>query len=388
MIEPHGGILIDRVVDEQKREEILYKFKHSTEILINKRNISDIEMIAEGAFSPLKGFMCRKDYEGVLEDMRLSSGIVWSLPITLDVNKEIADNIKEGNFVFLKDENDVLVAALMVEEKFEYDKKKEAILVYGTDDEKHPGVAKLYSQGDVYLGGEIFVFQLPKHKDFVKYRFTPKQTREIFETKGWKTVVGFQTRNPIHRAHEYIIKCALEIVDGVFIHPIVGQTKQDDIPAEVRIKCYEVLIDNYFPKERVVLCVNPAYMRYAGPREAIFHAIIRKNYGCTHFIVGRDHAGVGNYYGPYDAQKIFYEFKPEEIGIIPLFFENTFYCMKCGGIASSKTCPHTDNDRIIFSGTKVRKMLETGDIPPIEFTRPEIAEILVKYTKNKITYNI
>ncbi|MCX7910974.1 MAG: sulfate adenylyltransferase [Endomicrobia bacterium] len=385
MIRPHGGVLINRIVDSQKKKEILDKLNYSVKILLNKRHISDIEMIAQGAFSPLKGFMCKKDYESVLKDMRLSPGIVWSLPITLDVNKEVANNIKEGEFVFLKDEDDFLVAALKVEEKFEYDKKKEAILVYRTDDEKHPGVARLYSQGEVYLGGEIFVLQLPEHKDFVKYRFTSKQTREIFKTKNWRTVVGFQTRNPIHRAHEYIIKCALEVVDGVFIHPIVGETKQDDIPAEVRIKCYEVLIENYFPKDRVVLCVNPAYMRYAGPREAIFHAIVRKNYGCTHFIVGRDHAGVGNYYGPYDAQKIFYEFKPEELEITPLFFENTFYCMKCNGMASYKTCPHTDNDRIILSGTKVRKMLQDEEVPPVEFTRPEIANILIDYTKNKLT---
>ncbi len=388
MIKPHGGVLINRVIsEEEQKQELFEKQKFLKKLVLNEYQISDLEMIATGAFSPLEGFINSKDYKSVLETMRLSNGIVWSMPITLDIKKE--QNIKEGDEVGLYDEDNNFLGIIKVEEKYEYDKRKEVLSVFKTDDEKHPAIAKVFSQGEFYIAGKIYVVSLPKRYNFVEYRLTPAQTRKIFEQKNWQRIVAFQTRNPIHRAHEYILKCALEISDGLFLHPIVGKTKQDDIPAEVRMKCYEVLIEKYFPKDRVVLAVNPAYMRYGGPREAILHAIVRKNYGCTHIIIGRDHAGVGNYYGPYDAQKIFSEFKPEELEITPLFFENTFYCRKCGSMASSKTCPHSEQERILLSGTKVRQMLQEEEMPPVEFTRPEVAKILIEAMKKKVVeYNI
>lgn len=389
MIEPHGGKLINRIVSEEERNTLKEKVFIFKSIRLNKRQISDLEMIGIGAFSPLEGFMGKEDYENVLHNMRLSNGLVWTIPITLAVDKNEAKRFEIGEDISLLDESGIVIGILHLEEIYLYDKELEAEKVYKTKDPKHPGVNALYHQGDVLLAGPVKIISQFKHTKFPQYYLTPYECRKIFSERGWNTIVGFQTRNPIHRAHEYIQKCALEIFDGLFLHPIVGETKSDDIPADIRMKCYEVLIEKYYPKDRVILAINPAYMRYAGPREAIFHAIVRKNYGCTHFIVGRDHAGVGNYYGTYDAQKIFLEFKPEELGITPLFFEHTFYCKKCGSMASFKTCPHGAEERIILSGTQVRKMLQDEEIPPLEFTRPEIAKILIEGMKRKFTeYNI
>ncbi len=385
---PHGGRLIDRVLRGEERDEALQKARTLKTIPLNAVNIADLEMIAIGAMSPLTGLMTRDDYDSVVSDMRLHDGLVWSLPITLAVASDIADGIREGEEVALVEypassaESDGHVLAIMrVEEKFTYDCEKEAREVYKTTDTAHPGVARLMAQGSVYLGGEIWLVNRPANRTFPEYRKDPAETRRIFKERGWKTVVGFQTRNPIHRAHEYIQKCAMEIVDGLLLHPLVGETKKDDISAELRMQSYRLLLDNYYPAERVVLSVFPAAMRYAGPREAIFHALCRKNYGCTHFIVGRDHAGVGNYYGTYDAQKIFEQFSPDEIGITPLRFEHSFFCRKCDAVVTQKTCPHDREHHVVLSGTQVRQMLAKGEPPPPEFTRPEVAEILIKGIK-------
>jgi sulfate adenylyltransferase len=376
-IAPHGGTLIDRFVPEPQRAAIAASAAVLPKIPLNARQVSDLELIAIGAASPLTGFMSQDDYKSVVHKMQLANGLPWTIPITLAVTPEQAAALKPGSQAALTDETGHLLAVLTVRDTYAYDKQVEAQHIYRTTEEAHPGVAALYAQPDVLVGGDVDVLDLPAHEDFPEYYLTPAQTRAYFAQKGWRSVVGFQTRNPVHRAHEYLQKCALEMVDGLLLHPLVGQTKGDDIPADVRMKCYRVLLDNYYPLDRTLLSVNPASMRYAGPREAIFHALIRKNYGCTHFIVGRDHAGVGSYYGTYDAQKLFDEFDPAAIGIQPLKFEHTFWCRKCESMASSKTCPHSPEDRVSLSGTKVRAMLAAGEVPPMEFTRPEVAEVLI-----------
>ncbi len=378
LIAPHGGKLVDQVLRGEEREAALNKAKHLKKIAINATAISDVELIAVGAFSPLTGFMKQADYENVVTNIRLANGVVWSIPITLSVTSEIADEVKIDEEIVLTNDAGLQLALLKVEEKFTYDKTREAEFVYKTTEEAHPGVARLYKQDDVLLGGEIRLINRVPDQPFPDFRHDPVQSRRMFASRGWKKIVGFQTRNPIHRAHEYIQKCALEIVDGLFLHPLVGETKKDDIPADIRMQSYESLLRDYYPPNRTLLGVYPAAMRYAGPREAIFHAIARKNYGCSHFIVGRDHAGVGNYYGTYDAQKIFDDFKKEEIDITPLFFDHTFYCKKCGAIVSDKTCPHDQSERLILSGTQVREMLTRGEAPPPELTRPEVASILIE----------
>ncbi len=380
-VNPHGGELINRVVTGGDREEWIKKGSSLARITLNERELSDLDMIASGALSPLTGFMSSADYRSVVESMHLSNGLAWSLPITLSVKKENEARYKEGGDVALYDEKGGLIAILHLKEKFAYNKEEEAQQVYRTTDANHPGVAALYAQGDLYLAGEVTVINRVGYDDFLAYRKDPAELRQLFKEKGWKRIVGFQTRNPIHRAHEYLQKCALELVDGLLIHPLVGATKSDDVPADVRMKCYEVLLENYYPKDRTYISVFPAAMRYAGPREAIFHAIVRKNYGCTHFIVGRDHAGVGNYYGTYDAQLIFDEFEPQELGIQPMFFEHSVFCKKCEGMASSKTCPHGKEEHVFLSGTKVREMLSQGIEPPHEFSRPEVAKILIEAMK-------
>jgi sulfate adenylyltransferase len=375
-IPAHGGALVNRMLHGAKREDALQRAASLPRITLSSVAIADLEMIAVGALSPLHGFMCQADYESVVERMRLSNGLVWSIPITLPVKAEEAKSWREGQEIALCEPGNAVLGILHLKEKFTYDKAKEAANVYRTTEEAHPGVARLYAQGDLLLGGDIELLNRPSNPEFPECRHDPAETRKMFVDRGWRTVVGFQTRNPIHRAHEYIQKTAMEIVDGLLLHPLVGDTKAGDIPADVRMRSYQRILSGYYPENRVLLSVFPAAMRYAGPREAIFHAIARKNYGCTHLIVGRDHAGVGKYYGTYDAQLIFGEFEPGELGITPLFFENTFYCRKCLSMASSKTCPHGESDHLSLSGTQVRAMLEEGKSLPLEFTRPEVAEVL------------
>jgi sulfate adenylyltransferase len=382
LIEPHGGILVNRVCQGQVREYLLDQIPSMEKILLSDRKASDLEMISIGAFSPLEGFMGEDDHLSILRNNRLKNGCPWTIPITLAVSEEDEKRYVIDKDIALCDKNGRPLGVLSLEEKYGYDKEIEAETVYGTTDLAHPGVAALYESGDVLLAGRVSMVNRPDHGELTEMLLDPKETRLLFYYKGWKSVVAFQTRNPIHRAHEYIQKCALEAVDGLLVHPLVGATKDGDIPAKVRIDCYKILLKQYYPRDRVALSIFPAAMRYAGPKEAILHAIARKNYGCTHFIVGRDHAGVGKYYGTYDAQKIFDEFDPEEIGIIPLRFEHAFYCNVCDSMATTKTCPHDAESHVFLSGTRVREMLATGETPPLEFTRSEVADVLIKWQKS------
>jgi sulfate adenylyltransferase len=371
LIRPHGGYLVDRTGSRPDNVDSL------EQIPLTSRELSDLDMLASGALSPLEGFMGRDDYERVLEDMRLAKGIPWALPVCLAVDHE-----PKGDEVALTDEAGKPFAVVEVDETYEYDKEREARHAFRTTDEAHPGVARLYAQKPLYLAGKVTVFERAQSA-FPELALDPADTRAAFAERGWKRVVGFQTRNPIHRAHEYLTKGALETVDGLLIHPLVGDTKSDDVPAKTRVECYRVLLENYYPQGRVVLSSFPAAMRYAGPREAIWHAICRKNYGCSHFIVGRDHAGVGDYYGTYDAQLIFDEFEPHELDIEPMFFEHAFWCKVCGQMATPKTCPHGGDDHVFLSGTKVRELLADGELPPVEFSRPEVAEVLIEAYRSR-----
>lgn len=372
---PHGGRLIDRTVSGDEAAALRERARELPALRLSARQLSDLNLIANGAFSPLEGFMTRDEYERVVDEMRLANGAPWTIPVTLAVN--VDDAPAEGSEVALYGADGALRGTMDVREVFGYDKSREARNVYRTEEAAHPGVAAVLAQGDRLVGGTVTALA-DEQRERGPYAFTPTQTRAIFAAKGWRTIVGFQTRNPVHRAHEYIQKCALETVDGLLLHPLVGETKSDDVPADVRMRCYEALLANYYPSDRVQLATLPAAMRYAGPREAIFHALVRKNYGCTHFIVGRDHAGVGSYYGTYDAQRLFNEFAPDELGIIPLKFENSFYCRRCEAMASEKTCPHDAADHVALSGTAVRALLRAGELPPPEFSRPEVARILIE----------
>ena len=378
-IAPHGGKLIHRLVSQEGREETRRRAAGLKKVYLNRRQLSDLDLIGIGALSPLEGFMRRADYDRVVDDMRLQNGLPWSIPVTLAVTEAEAALLRDGTEIALVDEEGEMKGLLTVEEKYRYDKMREAKEVYRTADDTHPGVQALYAQGEVLVAGPVQLLERPDNSAYDPYDLIPEDTRQAFTNRAWRTIVGFQTRNPVHRAHEYIQKCALEVVDGLLLHPLVGETKQDDIPPQIRMRCYQVLLDGYYPKDRVILGVLPAAMRYAGPREAIFHALIRKNYGCTHFIVGRDHAGVGNYYGTFDAHMIFRAFSVEELGITPLFFDNAFYCRRCHGMATTKTCPHGPEERVSLSGTKVREMLHRVELPPAEYSRTEVAEILVQW---------
>ena len=377
LISPHGGTLVNREVKGAERERLVEAAGGMPALRLGARAASDLELIATGAYSPLEGFLGEADYLSVRDRMRLASGTAWSLPVTLSVTKDEAGRLGVGRDVALY-EGGHLLGVLHLAEKYARDKVREAELVYRTTDEAHPGVRALYGEGEWLLGGRVSLVNRTAGVAFREYRKDPAETRELFRQRGWRRVVAFQTRNPVHRAHEYIQKCALEIADGLLLHPLVGETKPDDVPAEVRVLSYETILSHYYPAARTFLAVLPAAMRYAGPREAVFHALVRKNYGCSHFIVGRDHAGVGGYYGTYDAHHIFDEFAPEELGVTPLFFDHTFYCRACDSMASVKTCPHDAGHHVTLSGTRVRELLGAGRLPPAEFTRPEVARVLME----------
>lgn len=375
---PHGGLLVDRYVPGNEVADFTAEAQGLPSLTLTTRNLCDLELIANGGFSPLTGFMGEDDYRSVVTTMHLANGLVWTIPIYLTVDEEQARNLRPGQRLALRDSDAGIAGTLDVEEIYRVDLETEASEVFRTTETAHPGVAVLNAGGEWRVSGSVRALRRPAAEPFGGYSLVPAETRAYFAEQGWRTVVGFQTRNPVHRAHEYIQKVALEIVDGLLLHPLVGETKSDDIPADVRMRCYEVLFENYYPANRVLLSVLPASMRYAGPREAVHHALMRQNYGCTHFIVGRDHAGVGSYYGTYDAQKIFGEFEPGEIGIQPLFFEHAFYCRVCGSMATAKTCPHSAENHVFLSGTKVRAMLAAGQLPPPEFSRSEVAAILIE----------
>lgn len=382
LIAPHGGNLVNRVPDSQNAAKAQAEANSLPSITLSPREACDLEMIAIGAFSPLTGFMNSADFTRVCKEMRLANGTVWPIPVTLSPANDVADKINAGQKIALKDSKNRVLALMTVTEKFKHDKALEIPNVYRTEDDKHPGVAIVKSQGDWCLAGPIDVVNANYEPEFAEHRLSPSQTRAAFEAKGWNTIAAFQTRNPIHRSHEYLTKVALEMTDGLLIHPVVGETKSDDIPADVRMDCYKTLVEKYYAKDRTMLTVMPLAMRYAGPREAVMHTLIRKNYGISHFIVGRDHAGVGNYYGTYDAQKIFDQFDLlKDIGVTILKFEHTAWCNKCEAVVSSKTCPHGPEDKVAPSGTKVRELLKAGQRPPMEFSRPEIADILIKWAR-------
>lgn len=382
LVPPHGGELIPLIVDEKDLAAAREEASSMPVVRMTSRETSDLIMMATGAFSPLRGFMGKDDYLGVVDDMHMKDGTLWPIPITLAVAD--ASAAKVGDSVALvDDESGELMGTMVVEETYGYDKKKEAARVFGTEDAEHPGVAKIYAQGDTLVAGPVrAISELDYPERFAGYYARPAETRAIFEEQGWQTVAAFQTRNPIHRSHEYCTKIALEITDGLLIHPLVGKLKKGDIPADVRMKCYEVLLDKYYPKDRVVCRVYPMEMRYGGPREAVLHAIFRQNYGCSHLIIGRDHAGVGKYYGPFDAQKIFDTFAADELHIQPLRIDWTFFCRECESMASMKTCPHGKDSHVMISGTELRTMLSDGRMPSKEFSRPEVLEILMDYYSN------
>jgi sulfate adenylyltransferase len=384
LVPPHGGALRPLILEGRELMEERRRAASLQAVGMNSKETSDLVMLAMGAFSPLEGFMTRSGYLGVVDRMLLEDGILWSIPVTLAASEELAGSIREGQDVALLDDaTGETMGVMEVREKYSYDRGHEAREVYRTEQEAHPGVQRLFRQGSVYLGGPLKAFSEGGYPARFPEFARPAETRAIFGRMGWRTVAAFQTRNPLHRSHEYLLKIAIEVSDGILLHPIVGALKADDVPAEVRMRCYQALLDGYFPKDRVVLKVYPMEMRYGGPREAVLHAIIRQNFGCSHLIVGRDHAGVGNYYGPFDAQRIFDELPIGSLAIRPLKLDNTFWCHRCIGMASPKTCPHSEKDRLSISGTELRKMLSEGRQPPAEYSRPEVLDILIEYYRGQ-----
>ena len=377
-IAPYGGTLVDRTIGEAEANQARERAASLPSIRISSVTLADLYLLAVGGFSPLEGFMGSADYESVLGKITLANGLPWSVPVTLPATGEEVSSFAVGDQVALIAEDGQIAATIEVSEIYGWDRDREAQSIYATTDRAHPGVARLDGMGDKLVAGRITYLYQDDISGFPDRNLTPAQTRAEFDRRGWNTIVAFQTRNPVHRAHEYLQKCAMEIVDGLLLHPLVGDTKSDDIPADVRMECYDAILENYYPMDRVVLSVLPAAMRYAGPREAIFHAIMRRNYGCTHFIVGRDHAGVGNYYGTYEAQEIFDKIDLDRLGIVPLKFEHAFFCKACGQMVSQKTCPHGKENHVFLSGTKVRDLLAAGTRPPAEFSRPEVADVLMK----------
>jgi sulfate adenylyltransferase len=377
-IAPYGGVLVDRRATGDRAAELRLKAERLPRIAIASHTLSDLFLIAVGALSPLEGFLGEADYDSVVSNLTLANGLPWSIPITLPATRAEASTLRPGREAALIAPDGEVAGIVRVDELFGWSREREAVEVYGTDDRAHPGVARLDALGDVLVGGPVEYLYPYDVSGFPAEHLTPAETRAEFERRGWKTVVAFQTRNPVHRAHEYLQKVALETVDGLLLHPLVGDTKSDDVPPDVRMECYRVLLDRYYPRDRVLLSVLPAAMRYAGPREAIHHAVMRRNYGCTHFIVGRDHAGVGNYYGTYAAQEIFDRIDLEKLGIAPLKFEHAFFCRDCGQMVSPRTCPHGKESHVFLSGTRVRELLSAGERPPAEFTRAEVADVLVR----------
>ncbi len=380
MIPPHGGTLVNGYVEGPQAESLQAEAASLPRVPLNHRQLSDAHMIAQGAYSPLQGFMGHEDYVSVLNDMRLASGLPWTIPVNLGVDTLLGSELKEGSKVALIDPAGETVGTLHLQGKYRRDREEEAEKVYRTTEDRHPGVANLYRDGDVVLAGKVTMLHpLPKPEDGIEPHIsTPSQARELIAQQGWNSIVGFHTSNPVHRTQEYIHKCALEIVDGLLLHPLALENREGDVPASVRMRCYEALLEGYYPRNRALLSALPAYMRYAGPREAIFHALVRKNFGCTHFIVGRDHAGIGSYYGAYDAQRIFSDFDSVALDIKPMFFENSFFCRRCRGMATERTCPHGPDERASLTGAQLREMLSQGQIPPEQFTRPEVAKILIE----------
>lgn len=387
LISPNGGTLVNRLVSPDEAEQLRAKSPELPVIKLDPKQACDLEMIAIGAFSPLSGFVDRANFRSICKDMHTTRDCIWPIPITLAVAADTKSKLKEGGQAALHHPDGTLMAVIDVEEVYPHDKKLEIPSVFRTEDHAHPGVKSVAHEGDWCVGGPVRVLTVTPEKEpgeqFTTYRLPPVKTREAFEQRGWKTVAAFQTRNPIHRAHEYLTKCALEITTGLLIHPLVGETQKGDIPAEVRMDCYKILIEKYYVKQRTMLSVMPAAMRYAGPREAVMHAMVRRNYGVSHFIVGRDHAGTGDYYGTFDAQNIFDELDPAKVGITILRFEHAAWCNACGGMTSSKTCPHGPEQKIFLSGTKVREMLRNGERPPTEFSRPEVAEMMMRWAAGR-----